>query len=94
MEVYLAVRRRALLIPGIKIFGIRPDLDMAALIGGKKLADQAFGTDHILVLRRADIVVRRDGKHLRSKHIRAVRFLIIAKQIQVEAGIPQNHRPV
>ena len=67
---------------------------MPALIGGKQLTDQPFRADHIFILRRADIVVGRDGKHLRGKHVGAVRLLVIAEQIQIKTGVPQNHGPV
>ena len=94
MKVNFSVRRRALLVPGIKIPGICADLDMPALIGTQQLSDQPFGTDHILVLGRADIIVGRDRKHFRGKHVGTVRLLVIAEQIQVKPGIPKNNRPV
>ena len=94
MEINFPVRRRALLIPGIKILRVPSNLDVSAFIRCEQLTDQPFRTDHILVLRRADIVVGRDGKHLCGKYIGAVCLLVIAEQIQVKAGIPQNHRPI
>ena len=36
----------------------------------------------------------RNGKHLRRKHIRAVRLFIITEHIQVKSCIPQNDGPV
>ena len=81
MEIDFSVRRRTLVVPGVKILRIRPYGYVSLFISRKQLLYQIFGANHVLVLRRADIVLRGYGKHLRGKYIGAVRLFVIAEQV-------------
>ena len=81
VEIDFSVRRRTLVVPGVKILRVRPYGYISLFISRKQLLYQIFGANHVLVLRRADIVLRGYGKHLRGKYIRAVRLFVVAKQV-------------
>ena len=81
VEIDFTVRCSTLVVPGVKILGVRPYGYVSLFISRKQLLYQIFGTDHVLVLRRADIVLRGYGKHLCGKYIGAVRLFVIAEQV-------------